>query len=415
MNGFMTVLLFLPWFLLAAGLGLGLRLRRRHEAVVRAQEGVAAELRRTEQTLLRISQAVESASEAIGIGDMESTSLYHNRAHQALFGYSVDELNAVETPGALFADPATAQEIHRSIRAGRSWAGETEVKTKDGRRIPAFVRADIIREIAGRPVGIFGVFRDITEDRRRAEERERMAKLESLGLLAGGIAHDFNNILTVIIGQLSLAQTEPGLSPVLDLRLESIEKATWRARGLTQQLLTFARGGLLTKQRMALPGIIRESVGLAVMEAPAVHVAVVTAPDLWEVEADASQLGQVINNLALNAVQAMDQQGTLQVTARNLLLAEGRGALPAGSRVVQVSLADTGSGISPENLRKIFDPFFTTKATGTGLGLATVYAIVTRHGGRMEVESTVGRGTTFHLYLPAAEEAGAAEALARAL
>jgi signal transduction histidine kinase len=111
----------------------------------------------------------------------------------------------------------------------------------------------------------------------------------------------------------------------------------------------------------------------------------------------------------------MDQQGTLQVTARNLLLAEGRGALPAGSRVVQVSLADTGSGISPENLRKIFDPFFTTKATGTGLGLATVYAIVTRHGGRMEVESTVGRGTTFHLYLPAAEEAGAAEALARAL
>jgi PAS domain S-box-containing protein len=397
----MTVLLVLPWGLLAMLLLLGLWLLRRHEAALRVQQDLAAELRRTEQTLQRISQAVESASDAIGIGDMEANSLYHNRAHHALFGYTVDELNAVEAPGALFADPVTAQEIHRSIRSGRSWVGETEVKTKDGRRIPAFVRADIIRDMTGQPVGIFGVFRDITEDRRRAEERERTAKLESLGLLAGGIAHDFNNILTVIIGHLSLVQITSGVPAPLNERLRSIEQATWRARGLTQQLLAFSRGNELMKQRVELPAIIEESVGLAVVEAPEVRVELVMAPDLSAVEADSSQLGQVINNLALNAVQAMDRKGVLQVTARNLVLAAAKGALPAGSRVVHVSVADTGSGISPENLRKIFDPFFTTKATGTGLGLATVYAIVTRHGGRMEVESVVGRGTTFHLYLPA--------------
>jgi len=397
----MPVVLLLPWVLLVLALLLGLWLLRRHEAVLRAQQGIAAELKRTEQKLRRISQALESASDAIGIGDMEANSLYHNRAHQALFGYTVEELNAVTAPAALFADTAVAQEIHQTIRAGRSWSGETDVKTKDGRLIPAFLRADIIRDDAGQAVGIFGVFRDITEERRRAEEREHTAKLESLGLLAGGIAHDFNNILTVIIGHLSLAQFAAGEAEPLTKRLHSIEQATWRARGLTQQLLTFAKGGELMKRKVAMPELIRESVGLAVAGSPDVGVDLTLAPELWTVQGDPSQLGQVINNIALNAVQSMEQKGVLRIDAQNLVLAEGRGVLPAGARLLHVSLTDTGGGISPENLRKIFDPFFTTKKTGTGLGLATVDAIVRRHGGRLEVESVLGQGTTFHVYLPA--------------
>ena len=397
----MSVAMLLPWILLAVALLCGLWLLRRHERVLLVQQGIAVELKRTEQTLHRISQAVESASDAIGIGDMESNSVYHNRAHQALFGYTVDELNDVTTPGALFADAAIAQEIHQTIRTGRSWSGETDVKTKDGRRVPAFVRADIIRDASGRPVGIFGVFRDITEERRRAEEREHTAKLESLGLMAGGIAHDFNNILTVIIGQLSLARLESDVPGPLTPRLQGIERATWRARGLTQQLLTFAKEGELMRRPVAMPEIIRESVGLAVADAPGVRVELVLAPELWAVAGDPSQLGQVINNLALNAVQAMEQTGVLRIDARNLILTDGRGALVAGARLLQLSLTDTGSGISPENLRKIFDPFFTTKKTGTGLGLATVEAIVSKHGGRLEVESVLGQGTTFRIYLPA--------------
>ena len=397
----MSVALLLPWFLLAQALLCGLWLLRRHERVLQAQQGIAAELKRTEQTLHRISQAVESASDAIGIGDMEANSLYHNRAHQALFGYTVDELNDVTTPGALFADAAVAQEIHQTIRTGRSWSGESDVKTKDGRRIPAFVRADIIRDTAGQPVGIFGVFRDITEERRRAEEKEHTAKLESLGLMAGGIAHDFNNILTVIIGQLSLAQMDSPPPEPLSKRLRSIEQATWRAQGLTQQLLTFAKEGELLKRAVAMPPIVRDSVALAVAGAPGVRVDLTLAPGLWNVEGDASQLGQVINNIALNAVQAMDGKGALRVDARNVVLDQGKGALPAGARLLLVSLTDTGSGISADNLRKIFDPFFTTKKTGTGLGLATVDAIVSKHGGRLEVESVLGQGTTFHVYLPA--------------
>ena len=528
----MTLAILLPWCLLGVALIAGLWLHGRYTAAVRAKAATEAALLNTERTLQRISQAVESATDAIGIGDMNANSVYHNRAHVAMFGYTEHELNAVEEPAALFADKTLAAEIHQSIRAGRSWSGETEVKTKDGRRIPAFVRADIIRDGAGKPVGIFGiftditerrrieqsldverqrlgitlqsiadgvitvdsrgrverlnrvaeqltgwrqneaerlplatvfrlldertrktretvatnlsesatplpeiecmlvmrdgrerviaekttmlvgtqgvdggmvvVFRDISEERRRAEEREQTTKLESLGLLAGGIAHDFNNVLTVIVGHLSLTEIVPGIPPQAAERLRSIEQATWRARGLTQQLLTFSKGSEPTKKLVEAGGIIRESVGFAVANAPGVKVEIDDVPGLWPIEADASQLGQVINNIALNAVQAMDGRGMLRVVARNRVLEQAMGYLREGTKVLKISIADTGAGISPENLKKIYDPFFTTKKDGTGLGLATVFAIVRKHGGRMEVDSELGRGTTFHIYLPAA-------------
>jgi signal transduction histidine kinase len=308
----------------------------------------------------------------------------------------------VDETAALFADKAVAAAIHVGVRAGRSWSGETDIKTKDGCIIPAFVRADIIRDDQGRPVGIFGVFRDITQERSRAAERERADRLESLGLLAGGIAHDFANLLTVIMGNLTLVQLTEQLPAPATARLGEVERAALRAKDLTHQLLTFAKGGEPEMKQVELAAILHESLAFALHGASDVSASENLASDLWPVEADEGQLGQVFNNLALNAVQAMAGRGTLSVTAENVVATPEQATLQAGQRMVHVRISDNGPGIPPGSQAKIFDPFFTTKATGTGLGLATVYSIVKKHGGRINVESMVGTGTTFHIFLRAA-------------
>jgi PAS domain S-box-containing protein len=356
---------------------------------------------------MRIRQAVECASDAIGVGDFEGHSLYHNQAHIRLFGYTVEELNSVPGAGVLFAEPEAAGEIHASIRAGRSWTGETNIRTKDGRIIPARVRADIIRDDRGEPVGIFGVFTDITAERARAAEEARAGKLESLGLMAGSIAHDFRNLLTAMMGHVSLAQLEPDLSDALKERLAGIERAAWRAKEVTQQLTTFAQGGTPEKKLVELAPVIREAADFAVQNT-AVRLRCTLPGDLWPVEADEAQLVQVINNLAVNAVQAMPGGGVLTVEASNYTSIGGEAGSEAEARWVNIEVADTGVGIPKDNLAKIFDPFFTTKPKGTGLGLATCYSIVTKHGGHLRVESVQGKGTTFHILLPAASARRAA-------
>jgi PAS domain S-box-containing protein len=374
-------------------------LRLRLGRAVAERRQARDELASTSLTLTRIRQAVESASDAIGIGDFGGNSLYHNPAHVALFGYTVPELNATPGAGVLFADEAAAREIHASVQAGRSWAGEVDILTKDGRRVPASVRADIIRDEDGAPVGIFGVFRDITRERQLAAEAARASKLDSLGMVAGGIVHDFNNLLTVIVGQISLAQTEPGVTDGVRERLAEVEKVAWRSRDLITQLKAFLKGETLVKKVVSLSSVIGEAARFAV-QGSEVKLACEIAPDLWLVEADESQLLQVINNLALNAVQAMPEGGRLTVTAENQTGAGERG----GGRWIKIAVTDTGTGIAPGNLAKIFDPFFTTKKSGTGLGLATSYSLVAKHGGKLSVESTLGRGSTFCILLPACRE-----------
>jgi len=385
---------FLPWALLAAALAAGFVLGRRRS--VRLQ----ARLDHTETMLRRISQAVESTSDAVGIGDMQGHSLYHNRAHLELFGYTVDELNAVPGEGVLFADKAVAPEILAAVKGGRSWSGETEVLTKQGKRVPAFVRADIIRDEAGEPVGIYGVFADITERRRRAEETERTNRLESLGLMAGGIAHDFGNLLTIVNCSLYLARETPGLPERAATRLNDIETVVKRAGDLTEQLKTFAKGGTTRKKYTHLPPLVRESARLA-LTGTTVRIEDTLPADLWPVEADEAQFGQVVHNIVLNAVQAMAGAGCVSLRGVNLAPGAEVG-LPAGHAWVKVSLADNGPGMPPEVMSRIFDPFFTTKEKGTGLGLATSHTIMEKHQGRLRVESTPGVGTTFHLILPAA-------------
>ena len=244
--------------------------------------------------------------------------------------------------------------------------------------------------------------REIADRERMEQELLKAQKLESLGVLAGGIAHDFNNLLTSILGNVSMAQLDfDGSHPARE-ELARAERATLRAQDLTQQLLTFSKGGAPVKKTTSIAELVRESAGFA-LHGGKVKCDFQLPGDLWLVDIDAGQMSQVIHNLAINADHAMPAGGVLAVRGENVVL-PGTAALslPAG-RYVKISIRDTGMGIPGEYLARIFDPYFTTKQRGSGLGLATSYAIIRKHGGSIAVESVMGKGTAFDLYLPASD------------
>jgi PAS domain S-box-containing protein len=248
---------------------------------------------------------------------------------------------------------------------------------------------------------------DVSEKVRLQEELTRSQRLESLGVLAGGLAHDFNNILTGILGNLSVARVFLGPEHRADERLVECEKAAVRAGQLTRQLLTFARGGAPVKQAVETSRLIAEAVSFALHGSKARGV-VDLAPDLQWLDADEGQINQVLNNLLINALQAMPEGGEVRVRGANVDVTARSGlTLPPGE-YVRVEVEDTGDGIPRELLDKIFDPYFTTKDGGTGLGLSSVYSIVKRHGGCVQVTSTPHQGSTFIVHLPAAAARGPA-------
>ncbi len=234
-------------------------------------------------------------------------------------------------------------------------------------------------------------------------ELQRATRLESLGLLAGGIAHDFNNLLTVVIGNLSMATLGSNLDPEAKDHVHAASRATMRARDLTQQLLTFAKGGSPVRTALSLPDLVQE-VAEFVLRGTGVDCEFSFSTNLWPAHVDKGQISQVVQNLVINAVQSMPGGGHIRIDLLNEEVEPGASRLLAPGRYLHMSITDTGSGIPPEVLPRIFDPYFTTKKTGNGIGLATVYSIVRKHGGHITVDSTVGTGTTFHLHLPASDD-----------
>ena len=234
-------------------------------------------------------------------------------------------------------------------------------------------------------------------------EVQRAARLESLGELAGGIAHDFNNVLTGIMGYTSIAMLDKSAMTLVGDCLREIERGGRRARDLTQQLLTFAKGGDPLRETISLPGLIQEATEL-ILHGSSVRCEYEVPPGLWSVNADRGQITQVIQNLMRNAMQAMPHGGEIRVLLANDEIDAGAKAGLAAGRYVRLSMTDTGEGIKAEQLPRIFDPYFSTKKAG-GLGLATVHSIVKKHQGHIEVQSAQGKGTTFRIWLPAAEPA----------
>ncbi len=277
---------------------------------------------------------------------------------------------------------------------------ESQVLRSDGTEVPVEILAQII-QLDGVPV-VQGVFRDVTERKRLEAETARVERLESLGILAGGIAHDFNNILTPILTNISMAKAFGELNGEIDEMLTEAEEATLRARGLTQQLLTFSRGGAPVKKPISMSKLLRDTVKFA-LSGSNVRGEYFIGENLWPCEIDEGQIGQVIHNMVINADQAMPEGGTIKISAGNVMI-DQKDSLPLEEgKYVKISITDQGIGIPGKHLPKIFDPFYTTKEKGSGLGLSTSFSIAKRHDGTIQVESESGVGTTFHVYLPASE------------
>jgi len=288
----------------------------------------------------------------------------------------------------------------------------------------------------GQPAAL-AVIRDVSERKRMEEELIKAQKLESVGVLAGGIAHDFNNLLTAILGNISLARMYADPKDKMFERLTEAEKVSLRAKDLTQQLLTFAKGGAPVKRVTYIGELIKDSASFAVRgsnvrcefsipddpstssgqapstssgQAPSTGASTElgegSGQALWWVEVDEGQMSQVINNVVINAQQAMPEGGIIKVRAENMTVGAGFKPAPTieDGKYVKITIEDRGIGIPKEHLPKIFDPYFTTKQKGSGLGLATAYSIIKKHDGFITVESKVGVGTTFYIYLPASQK-----------
>jgi PAS domain S-box-containing protein len=247
------------------------------------------------------------------------------------------------------------------------------------------------------------LFEDVSERQRAESERLQFNKLESLGTLAGGIAHDFNNILTAILGNIGLAALDDKIGLRVQDRLAQAEAACLRAQALSQQLLTFAKGGTPIKKLFSVTELLTESTAFSCAGSP-VKCETSFPDNLWSIEADPGQIGQVFQNLIINAIQAMPTGGMIKVWAENLALGTSTDLPLSLGKYIKISVQDQGMGIPAEHLPRIFDPYFTTKQQGSGLGLASVYAIIKKHHGHIAVESKSGVGTTFFIYLPAVEQ-----------
>ena len=368
----------------------------------KAQRALAEEKEKLAVTLRSIGDGVIVTDTA---GDVVSL----NKVAEELTGWP--EKEAVGRPlGEVFriihertrepAEDPVAKVLHAGLVVGM--ANHTALIARDGTERNIADSGAPIRDEESRILGVVLVFRDVSESKRLEEEIQRVQKLESVGILAGGIAHDFNNILTAIVGNISYAKILLPAGEEARERLDEAEKASWRAKDLTQQLLTFSRGGAPVTKPSSLPALVRDSVAFG-LRGTNVRGDISAPADLWTVTVDPGQMNQVFNNLVINAGQAMPDGGTAVVRMENVTVPAGHASLLPEGRYVRTSVRDEGVGIASEHLRKVFDPYFTTKQRGSGLGLAVSYSIVKSHGGAITAESELGGGATFTVYIPATD------------
>jgi PAS domain S-box-containing protein len=357
---------------------------------------------RLSEAELRYRTLFEQSPDGILLIDENGVPVEFNEAVHGQLGYTREEFVnlRIQDIDPVESEAEIRESIMKAMKTGKSQF-EVKHKTKEGqiRDVQVIAQKLVLSDKAY----LHAIWRDITDHKKMEEEILKVEKLESLGVLAGGIAHDFNNLLVGILGNISLAKLNTDEGNSIYERLLEAEKACVLAKGLTQQLLTFSRSGEPVKKIVSVGEVIRDSCVFS-LSGSNVKCASSIPDDIPPVNVDAAQISQVMNNLLINADQAMPYGGMIHVKCFSITLSDGGMVpLPPGT-YVKISIQDQGGGIPEEFLPKIFDPYFTTKQKGSGLGLATCYSIVKKHGGHIEVKSKVGVGTTFHIYLPASGE-----------
>lgn len=355
----------------------------------------------------RLAVTLHSIGDGVITTDTSSKIIMINKAAQDLTGW--DAKTAIGMPLSKVLN--IFNEISRNpsenpaevvMRTGNriELENHTCLLTRDGKELIISDSAAPIRDNENKIIGVVIVFRDMTEKIKLETTIQRNQKLESIGNLAGGIAHDFNNLLAGIFGYIEMAQSfaekESDVSKYLDKALSAFN----RAKALTLQLLTFSKGGAPLKKTINIVPVLKSSTQFS-LSGSNLSVEFEIGEDIWMTEVDENQIGQVVDNIVLNAQQAMPNGGNLVVRVQNVIFKPEESPIHSTHKFVKISFQDYGTGIPKEILSRIFDPFFSTKNKGTGLGLSTAFSIVQKHGGFIDVDSVVGKGSTFIIYIPA--------------
>ena len=367
----------------------------------------------------RLRLAIEQSSEMVLVTDAEECIQYANPALLAGAGYTAEELVGRSVDVLRSADPAAWGEVQALLRAGQSWSGRMRDRRRDGSHFTCEGTISPVFDEDGTIVAHVTVKRDITRELALTEQIHHAQKLDSIGRLAGGIAHDFNNMLHAILGNVEMALVDFGPEGELRELLEEIRSAASRSATLAGQMLAFAREQVVRPRLLDLNETVRPT--LRMLEralGERIRTVWTGGTGLWRVRMDPSQVDQVLTNLCVNARDAIPGTGTLEISTENVRLderaAEASGHAPGD--YVRLRVRDDGVGMAPEVIEHVFEPFFTTKdvGQGTGLGLATVYGIVSQNQGFLTVDSAPGRGTVFDVHLPRHHgEVGEAPAEAR--
>ena len=387
--------------------------RHAERSLREANERLEARIHERTLALARANALLTSTLEATADGilavDAERRVVAYNGRFLALWGIdpafarTADDYGLLQVVLGQVRDPDAFLRRIGELYSGSAEHSDNDIELRDGR---VFARHSLPLTIGLEPPGRVWSFRDITHEKQLELEMRHAQKMEAVGRLAGGVAHDFNNLLTVILANASLVaealdEDHPALPDVSE-----IHTAAARAADLTRQLLAFSRKQIVTAKPVDLNAVLGDMHRMLTrLLGEDITVALHCAPDLWPISADPGQVEQIIANLCVNGRDAMSVGGTLTLTTRNLPARESDDDAPQGS--VELSVRDTGAGMSAELRQRIFEPFFTTKEVGkgTGLGLSTVFGIVTQSGGTIDVQSVPGEGSTFRLSFPRADGA----------
>lgn len=381
---------------------------RMEEALRNSQQEFRALYRESRQNEELYQSLLHSSADGIVVYDIQGRAQYVSPAFTRMFGWTMEEVAGKSIPFLPEEErEATMTIIRELLEKGTPCQGfETRRYTRDGRMVDVSISASRYDDGAGNRAGLLVILRDISEKKQLEAQIQQAQRMESIGTLAGGVAHDFNNLLMAIQGNASLLLLDKGSDHPDHQRIKNIEQCVRKGGNLTRQLLGFARKEKFQPSPTNINDLVKESSEMFSRTRKEVRIHSHYQKNLWPVEADQNQMKQVLLNLYVNAWQAMPEGGEIFLETENVILEpKGNRSLPLRpGRYVRIRVKDTGAGMEKAVQSRIFDPFFSTKEVGkgTGLGLASAYGIIKNHGGSIEVESEIGKGTTFIIHLPIA-------------